>query len=303
MLDNALKYESELQAKLIDTMYSEKYKFYNIQDTYCSVFKTHDDNWDNHQFVSLDNSGNVIGLIHYSVDRVCRYAHNLGILNLTDKPSISFVKDVLKVIDDIFCKFNFHRLEFAVCIGNPAERGYDKFCEKFGGSIVGVKHRYYKLMDGEYYDQKSYEVLRENYIAAKNGELHKEEEEFSVAPELNPARLAKFLNIVLAINRELEEYQFAQWAILTYYREIINNSLSDDTLLNYIVAAACTKFDRKPSEMLKLSTSTSELIRKRWTDLKSIEYCSNVIGVFRKVVEKVMEDNSPLSIFVNFGEI
>ena len=59
------------------------------------------------------------------------------------------------------------KLEFAVICGNPIEKNYDKMVAKYGGSITGIKHKHVKLMDGNYYDHKDYEIFREDYIAAK----------------------------------------------------------------------------------------------------------------------------------------
>lgn len=37
---------------------------------------------------------------------------------------------------------------------------------KYNGRIVGIEYQETKLMDGEYYDVKHYEILRNNYMKA-----------------------------------------------------------------------------------------------------------------------------------------
>ena len=67
---------------------------------------------------------------------------------------------------DIFEKYNFRKLSFYVVVGNPIEKSYDKMCERYGGRIVGVKRKNTRLIDGKYYDEKLYEILKEDYMKA-----------------------------------------------------------------------------------------------------------------------------------------
>lgn len=38
---------------------------------------------------------------------------------------------------------------------------------KYGGRIVGIYEKETKLIDGEYYDVKLYEITRESYLESK----------------------------------------------------------------------------------------------------------------------------------------
>ena len=49
-------------------------------------------------------------------------------------------------------------------IGNPIEKSYDKMINKYGGRIVGIYKEDVKLIDGEYYDKKLYEILASEYF-------------------------------------------------------------------------------------------------------------------------------------------
>ena len=165
MLDIALKYKDELQKLYINTWHQEKYKYYNF-DSYWSNPTLRENTWDAHEFVSVDKSGNVIGFIHYEVNRITISVCGLGIINFTDN-MFTFGKDVLQAIKDIFEKYNFHKLSFSVVIGNPIEKTYDKLVAKYGGRIVGTEKQHTMLYDHKYYDVKRYEILREDYMKTK----------------------------------------------------------------------------------------------------------------------------------------
>jgi len=92
---------------------------------------------------------------------------SLGIINFYDK-NLTFSRDLYKFLKDLFEKYNFRKIEFNVVIGNPIEKMYDKYIDKYGGSIVGIRKESTRLQDGKYYDVKIYEIFRENYLGLKN---------------------------------------------------------------------------------------------------------------------------------------
>lgn len=168
MLDNAFKYEDQIRELMLNTWYDDKYKFYHAS-TYNEVYRfpsnTNED-WNARHFVSLDSNRRILGLIVYSINRDYDFIDNLTIINFSDN-KVTFGRDLAEVIDDIFCKYNFRKLEFTVVIGNPIEKSYDRLVKKYGGNIVGIRHQHCKLIDNQYYDDKIYELFREDYIKAK----------------------------------------------------------------------------------------------------------------------------------------
>lgn len=80
MLDLAIKHKEELQKKLVDTWFTDKYKFVHA-DVYCDEEKFEENTWNKHQFVSLDKDGNVIGYIRYNVNRSDNSCGGLCIYN------------------------------------------------------------------------------------------------------------------------------------------------------------------------------------------------------------------------------
>lgn len=101
MLDLAHKYEDEIRVKMFDTWYDEKYKFYH-SSVYHDIYSLDDNNgdWDSRQFVSLNSSGSIIGLIGYGIDRITEIANGFGAINFSDD-KFTFGLDLGKVIDDI----------------------------------------------------------------------------------------------------------------------------------------------------------------------------------------------------------
>lgn len=161
MLEPAIKYKEQLENLQYNIWFEDKYKYWN-SDTYYNSMQIESDTWNKHQFVSVYN-GEVIGLIEYSIVRSSDIACNLSIINFSND-KIIFGKDLIQALKDIFEKYKFRKLQFSVIIGNPIEKTYDKMINKYGGRIVGVYKDDAKLIDGEYYDRKLYEITAKEYF-------------------------------------------------------------------------------------------------------------------------------------------
>lgn len=149
----------------MNTWYDEKYKFYHAG--YSDIYKVCDSNQDNHQFVSKNKDGEILGLISYSIDRINDYVDGMGAINFSND-KITYGIDLMKVMTDIFEKYNFRKIAFGVVVGNPIEQSYDRIIKKFGGRIVGVYRAHCKLMDNKFYDSKHYEIFRNDYLNTVN---------------------------------------------------------------------------------------------------------------------------------------
>lgn len=165
MIDIALKYADDLKKLYISTWNNEKYKYYNYRSFY-ELPKFAESTWDGHDFVSINKNGDIVGAIGYAINRPTESVCGLGILNFTDD-KITFGRDVLQAIKDIFEKYNFRKLSCCVVIGNPIEKTYDRLIAKYGGRIIGIEKEETKLCDNKYYDVKRYEILREDYMKTK----------------------------------------------------------------------------------------------------------------------------------------
>ena len=165
LLDNARKYKEELKRKFLDIWYEDKYKYY-FSSNWRREHELPDDDWEKMCYVSLDKDDNILGYISYMIDRNINSVHSFGAINFSDNKA-TFGIDLCKVIDDIFCKFHMERVEFYVVRGNPIEKSYDKMIAKYGGRIIGTRRKVAKLIDNQIYDDKIYEILREDYLKNK----------------------------------------------------------------------------------------------------------------------------------------
>lgn len=171
MLDLAIKYTDQVIQKFRETWFKDKYKFFHCSN-YFEDWAVKDTTWNNHQFVSVRNE-EVIGYIGYNIDRSWDLVNDLCIINFEESPSMVFAADMGHAIRNIFEKYNFRKVCFSVIVGNPIESSYDKMCLKYGGRIVGIRKKNARLIDGCFYDEKLYEIFREDYLSARSKKVCK----------------------------------------------------------------------------------------------------------------------------------
>lgn len=165
MLDIAIKHKDKLTERFRETWFQDKYKYWNCGN-YFEEISISDSTWADHQFVSLDSSGDVIGYIGYKIDRANDHVYSLNIINFTDN-KVSFGIDAGRALRNIFEKFHFRKLCFSVIVGNPIEKTYDKMIERYNGRISGYQKEHVRLIDGKFYDEKLYEILAKDYFGRK----------------------------------------------------------------------------------------------------------------------------------------
>lgn len=163
MLEPAIKYKEQLEKLQYDIWFNDKYKYWNC-DVYYDTLTIDSNTWNKHQFVSVIND-KIIGYISYNIDRGNNSVDCLSIMNFTDD-KMAFGMDLGQALKDIFERYKFRKLNFSVVIGNPIEKSYDKMIKKYGGRIIGIRKDNVKLIDGEYYDMKLYEILATEYFEA-----------------------------------------------------------------------------------------------------------------------------------------
>ena len=166
MLDLAIKYQEQLSKLFLETRFDENYKYYNY-GSYYNKTDIDDSTWNYMQYVSIDKKGNIVGYIDYSINRDANKAYSFSMIRFSKQTEMFFMKDVLQVVDDLFMKYNRHKLTFSVIIGNKAEKAYDKFVDKCNGRVVGVYKEEVKLFDGKLYDEKVYEIMKDDYLKRK----------------------------------------------------------------------------------------------------------------------------------------
>ena len=163
MLRPAILYKDKLTQTMVDKCwFNDHYKYFN--QGWNSIEKIEEDSEKQHQFVSINEQEQICGIIFYYIDRQSRSVCGLNAASFVNANDLSFAKDLLQAIDDIFCKFNFRKLNFGVVVGNPVERSYDSFIRRYNGRVAGYYKEDTMLYDGTYADIIVYELFREDYI-------------------------------------------------------------------------------------------------------------------------------------------
>lgn len=168
MLDNAFKYEADLQQKFLNTWYDEKYKFW-VNGCYNMDFELPhgEGDWRSRHFVSLNSSGDIIGYICYEVHRSDNRCCGLGALSFVNGVSTTFAKDLARVVDNIFCVFNHRKLSFTCITDNPACSMWQKYVAKAGGQQLCIRKEHTRLEDGYFYDSAEFEIHQRDYLLAR----------------------------------------------------------------------------------------------------------------------------------------
>ena len=97
----------------------------------------------------------MIGYLSYQVDYYVSKAYNFGLMSF-DRGNPVVGKDVFEKLEELVS--TMHRVEWRMVGGNPAERSYDKFCEKHSGNKHVLKDSV-RDATGNYCDDVIYEIV------------------------------------------------------------------------------------------------------------------------------------------------
>lgn len=161
MLKPAQLYKEQLEIKNIESWYKPE-NIYFYGGTGSSVFDIPDNNYDSHHFASVEEEGNVIGYICYSLDWNAMSADRFGIISF-DKGNVEFAKDVYETICNLFEVYNVNRVSWFCFVDNPAIRGYRNFVKKHGGRECAYHRQIAKLQDGKLHDSVQFEILANEF--------------------------------------------------------------------------------------------------------------------------------------------
>lgn len=163
MLKLAYTYRDKLNSLYQNIVFDNKYKYYNCVDYWGYEIKLNEDSYLDISMVSVDEEDNVRGFLRASIDRVTNKVSALAVINFHNA-NVVFAKDLYQFLKELFEKFNFYKIEFSVVVGNPIEKMYDKYIQKYGGQIIGTFRLTTRLQDGELADMKYYEIFRDEYL-------------------------------------------------------------------------------------------------------------------------------------------
>lgn len=109
------------------------------------------------QYAIVDKDKNLIGYFGYLVDWYSSKAYNFGLFSF-DKGNVIISTNVYNKLEELISRF--HKVEWRMIEGNPAERNYDFFCEKHNG-IKHILKDSIKDAEGNYRDEIIYEIINE----------------------------------------------------------------------------------------------------------------------------------------------
>lgn len=162
MLKPAQLYKEELEAKIIESWYKPENIYWN-GGAYDSMVNLPDNNYDQHNFVSVDNEGSVIGYICYEVDWGALSASGFGAISF-DKGNLTFGRDLYAAICNIFEIHHLNRISWVCYADNPAIQGYRNFIKRHGGVECGHRRKVTRLQDGKLHDSVEFEILAEEFV-------------------------------------------------------------------------------------------------------------------------------------------
>ncbi len=163
MLKLAYSYQDKLNRAWEKCVFQERFKYYNGSSCWGYKIEVDDTSLNRIQMVSVDKNDEVVGYFSACVYREANTVTSIGAINFFSV-NYTFSKDLFAFLENLFIVWGFDKIEWRVVVGNPAEKMYDKIVEKYNGRIVGVSRRAVKIHGGMY-DEKLYEVFRDDYLA------------------------------------------------------------------------------------------------------------------------------------------
>lgn len=106
-----------------------------------------------------DNDGKLLGYFGYRIDWYASCASQFGLFSF-DRGNPTVGIDVLKEMRKLIHDYKLHRIEWRMVGGNPVEKHYDKFCDRYNGRKL-VLHDAIKDRYGRYRNDVIYEIIND----------------------------------------------------------------------------------------------------------------------------------------------
>lgn len=155
MLKPAILYKQELEKLFAEKIYTEDFFYYVGYPQYFEIpeIKVRENDY---QWAILDDD-KVIGYFAYRIELYTDNVYSFGLISF-DKGNIKLARDVYNKLTELINKH--HRVEWRAIQGNPAIRGYTRFCKKYNGCILTYRDAV-KDTDGNYRNEYVFEVVKE----------------------------------------------------------------------------------------------------------------------------------------------
>lgn len=161
MLKPAILYKAEIEKFFAEKLYTEDFFYYVGYPQWFRLPEIKDEE-NFYQWAILDGE-KVIGYLGYRIDMYTDNVYSFGLLSF-DKGNIKLARDVYNKLTELINKH--HRVEWRAIQGNPAIRGYTRFCKKYNGFILTYRDAV-KDIDGNYRNEYVFEVVKEIEVNGK----------------------------------------------------------------------------------------------------------------------------------------
>lgn len=158
MLKPASLYKMVLETKMKEYYYTDDMMYYSgcLSNALPDIVDIPSETL--YQYAIVNSSEEPIGFLSYHIDWYSSVAYNFGLFSF-DRGNPLIGKDVFTTLENLVAKF--HTVTWRMMSGNPAERSYDKFCDKHNGEKIVVRD-YIKDRDGQYRNSIIYNVINNN---------------------------------------------------------------------------------------------------------------------------------------------
>lgn len=109
------------------------------------------------QYAIVDSKQKLIGYLDYHVDWYSSCASRFGLISF-DRGNPTVGRDLYSELNKLINDYKLHRIEWRMVGGNPVEKNYDKFCEKYNGTKHVLKDAI-KDKFGKYHNDIIYEII------------------------------------------------------------------------------------------------------------------------------------------------
>lgn len=157
MLFPAILYKNEILKTMQEYNYTEDMMYYSgyLGNSLPSIEEN--DNGSIYQYAILTRYGRLIGYFTYRIDWYSSCAYGFGLFSF-DRNNITIGLDIYRELKKIINDYHIHRLEWRMIGGNPVEKHYDRFCQKYHGKKLVLTDAL-KDRCGKYHNDVIYEII------------------------------------------------------------------------------------------------------------------------------------------------
>lgn len=159
MLKPAILYERQIEMKLQKIFYTNKTMFLTGSlDSFTTEIARSPERGI-YQYAVVDENDNLTGYLSYRIDFYDSCAYGFCIISFIEN-NLVLARDLYNELEKLIHEFNLHRIEWRMVGGNPVERNYDNFCNKYHGRKIELKDTF-KDSTGKYHNSYIYEIIND----------------------------------------------------------------------------------------------------------------------------------------------